>query len=857
MRANNCIQILKFSFPNKRLASLYGFLLLVNGSAFLSAEMPKVHESGLTLTLFAEDPDIVTPIGMVVGDDDKIYVIESHTHNRPTNYKGPSGDVIKVFVDGDKNGVADSNFVFAEGFKAAMNLAFSKDGTLYVLCAWSLYALPDRDGDGVCDGPELILNLETKAGNPHGCWLGITFDAENHLFISRGNVSGEHYRIQGKDGSVVEGYGDGGNVIRANPDGTDVQEWATGFWNSMDLKFDHRGNLLLVDNDPDARGPNRLLRVVRGGDYGHIHMFGGGGRHPFQGWDGSFPGHLPFLSGTGEAPSGILDVSGDGEYSVLVSVWNENTIERHTFLEDGTVEKSIFMSGGKDFRPVALDQDSDGNLIITDWMLVDYPNHGKGRIWRVSKLPIAVPVEPIQEAIPRKGTLSEVSGFLQSKDPFVRHAAEMWMVDRNKDALAKELANNVDARVRVGAYLTLRRMKVPDKKTHILAALKDADIEVRRFALFWAAEQRDLSLRSALDSVLTAGPVTPLLFNTYLAAMEMVNPGFISAFDPTSGISSKKLPRQLDPGLLIQLAGNKNLPAEVRAQAIHRLEPEQSVTFLSSDEDPVLLAAIGAVSSQPSNKIHDLLLALAMDSKQSDPIRVEAVFALSKQSLSDPTRLLALLNDSDQDLVYEVARTLRYQVGNAQVKEAFEKVHKKSKDRGVKELAEVALYGFSPHKPFGKMRPTTLDDWLARSSNGGEPARGSRVFRSTTVMCTRCHAIDGLGTNLGPDLGGIAQSVSREQIARSILRPSDSFPPQYQAWNIYTTDGNVHSGIQIDHQSNGAMLLYTTENINRRFEADEVKDYEASPYSLMPPGLEHTMTAGEFNDLVAYLSSLE
>ena len=153
--------------------------------------------------------------------------------------------------------------------------------------------------------------------------------------------------MEGPDGSFVEGYGDGGNVMRAKADGSELEEWATGFWNSMDLKFDHKGNLLLVDNDPDGRGPNRLLRVVEGGDYGHIHMFGGWGRHPFQGWDGSFPGHLPYLSGTGEAPSGVVDVSAPGEHSVLVTVWNENTIERHTFLPNGEVEKSIFHVGWK------------------------------------------------------------------------------------------------------------------------------------------------------------------------------------------------------------------------------------------------------------------------------------------------------------------------------------------------------------------------------------------------------------------------------------------------------------------------------------------------------------------------------
>ena len=87
--------------------------------------------------------------------------------------------------------------------------------------------------------------------------------------------------------------------------------------------------------------------------------------------------------------------------------------------------------------------------------------------------------------------------------------------------------------------------------------------------------------------------------------------------------------------------------------------------------------------------------------------------------------------------------------------------------------------------------------------------------------------------------------------------PSESFPPQYQAWNIYTTDGKVHPGLQMDHQARGSMLLYTLDQVNRRFEADETLNCEASPYSLMPPGLENTMTVSEFNDLVVYLSSLQ
>jgi hypothetical protein len=147
-------------------------------------------------------------------------------------------------------------------------------------------------------------------------------------------------------------------------------------------------------------------------------------------------------------------------------------------------------------------------------MLVDYPNHGKGRIWRVSKLPIPVAVMPTPDPMPKKGTLSEISELLKSEDPFVRDAAVMWMEDTNEDLLAEELAKDMDARVRVGAFLTLRRMNPSDKKPQILTALNDSDIEVRRFALLWAAEQRDLSLRPTLDSVLSAGPVYSFLTPT-------------------------------------------------------------------------------------------------------------------------------------------------------------------------------------------------------------------------------------------------------------------------------------------------------------------------------------------------------
>lgn len=831
------------------------FLILLP-SGVLAETFPSLHEPGLNLTLFAEDPDIVTPVGLAVGKEDEVYVIESHTHARPKGYDGPEGDLIKVFRDTNRDGVADSQGVFAEGFNAAMNLAFSQDGVLYVLCAWTLYALPDRDKDGVCDGPELILTLDTKGANPHGCWLGITFDENNYLYLSRGNVGGEYWRVEGKDGSAVQGFGDGGNVIRAKADGTELREWATGFWNAMDLKFDHKGNLMLVDNDPDARGPNRLIRVVEGGDYGHKHLFGGSGRHPFQGWDATFPGHLPYLSGTGEAPSGLIDASPPGQHSLLITIWNENTIERHTLSESGEVEKTLFMSGGKNFRPVALDRDSQGNLYISDWMLVDYPVHGRGRIWRVAKLPLPEQISKEPDPVPNE---SDVESYLSDDNAFRRHRGELWLAVNHRLDLANKLTRHPNPLVRQGAYLALRRMQEQDGAL-IERALEDPEIDIRRLGLLWATEAMDSSLRPVLDKVLRAGEVDTVLFNTYLAAMEMVNETFIDAYLKRSPTHSVKLPRSLESGLVEKLAQDPELPSSVRAEAIKRLEPEQVTPFLSSEEVAVLLAAIKKVSQEIDPAIQKHLMRLALDAKQPSEVRAEALLGLSRQSVAHPEKLTPLLFSPDATVAYEAARTLRYHGGNGAVRNAFLRLQKElsmqSGMQGLGELVEYALHGLDPNKPFASQRPQSEEAWLVRLSEGGEVVRGSRVFRSAQTMCTRCHTIDEGGSNLGPDLGGIAQSLTRPQIIQAILKPSDSFPPQYQAWNIYTTDGQVHTGLQIDHKAGGAMLLYTLEHINRRFEAEEVKDYRASPYSLMPEGLENTMTAVEMNDLVAYLTSL-
>jgi putative heme-binding domain-containing protein len=215
-------------------------------------------------------------------------------------------------------------------------------------------------------------------------WLG-------NLYFGLGENLGASYKLIGSDGSTQSGGGEGGSIYRCRPDGTKLERVATGFWNTFALAFDAFGQLFAVDNDPDSRGPCRLLHIVQGGDYGYRFRNGRKGLHPFTAWNGELPGTLPMVAGTAEAPSGILayesiGLPSDYRGKLLVTSWGDHVIEQFTLSPRGasfSAKSSALVRGGEDFRPVAIATAPDGSIYFSDWVDKSYPVHGKGRIWRL------------------------------------------------------------------------------------------------------------------------------------------------------------------------------------------------------------------------------------------------------------------------------------------------------------------------------------------------------------------------------------------------------------------------------------------------------------------------------------------
>lgn len=839
----------------------------------------KLWDERLELSLLAEDPEIVTPIGIAIDSQDRIFVLESHTHLPPKGYSGPPGDLIKVFEDSNGDGQMDAVTVFAEGIKEGLNLAFSPEGNLYVVTSKEVWVYYDRDEDGRSDDRRKLLALtEPEQVYAHAALLSIAFSTDGWMYIGRGNTGGVGWVCEGSDASQVNGYGDGGNIMRARLDGSQLEEYATGFWNPFDLKFDAYGRLMAADNDPDSRGPNRLLHVVKGGDYGYKSIFGGSGIHPYSAWNGELPGTLPYAVALGEAPSGLLNANLtslplDYQNQMLCSIWEESSIVRIDFQEEGVSvsgNAEVILEGGENFRPVAFAADSKGNIYFTDWVLRDYPNHGKGKVWKLStksnvetlkKRAMFDPVVGQDQSVPSFLTSSseyvDLKEKLKSGDPFVLHATVMALSKGNfiKDMIID--AGDADPDLRLGILLAVQKSENPEVEYLIERFLADPDPRIRNMALIWAGSSQMGDRVQDLEKAITSGEASITLFETYLETVKLLQPEFMDTYRSRKVANSKTLKRTLPDNFISSIVSEPLQPSQIRKFALRFLEDlsnhrELLQKFLKpGNEDDIRLEVIWTLKNFPDKELADQILHIALEKENPTLLRSEALSILSTQPGVDFKRIIPLLEDKEENIQIEAARYLRPRIDQGEVREAFEEHWEKLDSNNTSPLKQQLELGLQRE---GMKRPenTSQKEWQALLDGTGDVDRGRRVFYSTSSLCSSCHSVDGMGGDLGPDLSQVGRSKDRNQLISSIIMPSVELSPEWQGWYIQMEDGTRYQGRQIDVGSS-QIKLYTEDKGFVTLEQENISDYGLIPESLMPEGLHRNLTDQDLRDLLAYL----
>ena len=481
---------------------LIAFSLLGVSAALAQTIEAPVSPSG-EVTLFAQEPLIKHPIGIVFDKHGRLLVVESHTHFRPDDYEGPEGDRILWLRDTDDDGQADDKVVLLEGLQNACILKQHPNGWVYVTTRNEVLRFRDDDGDGVPEEVDHCLaGLETEGNHPHNGISGLDFDLAGNVIFGMGENLGSPYTLHGRDGAKISDAGEGGNIFKMDAEGAGLVRYATGFWNPFGVCVDSGGRIYATDNDPSGNPPCRLHWILEGGDYGYLYRYGRSGKHPFVAWNGQLPGTLPMLAGVGEAPCDLVSRAFEGGTDLFVTSWVDHHVEVIRRHPGNRVQRWIAMQGGADCRTVGVAWAPDGSLFVSDWVSRSYKLHGLGRIWKVSGK-----IEPIELVdLPQpdwKTAQDELAGIRQFREA--------------RSALSYEAWPEADTQTRIHALLGWSRERRDDAQVILPKALEDPEREVRLLALKWIADQQLLDFRERVETIANAESDPDLFYGAITA----------------------------------------------------------------------------------------------------------------------------------------------------------------------------------------------------------------------------------------------------------------------------------------------------------------------------------------------------
>jgi len=137
----------------------------------------------------------------------------------------------------------------------------------------------------------------------------------------------------------------------------------------------------------------------------------------------------------------------------------------------------------------------------------------------------------------------------------------------------------------------------------------------------------------------------------------------------------------------------------------------------------------------------------------------------------------------------------------------------------------------------------------------GDAGNGRIVFFSTGT-CHKCHVVDGMGREIGPNLTEIGSKLSREAMFESVLYPSAGISHNYEMWTAVLSSGTTVNGLLVS-STDAEVSLRGDDALVRKFPRTDIEELVKQKISLMPADLQKTMTSQELADVVEYMQGLK
>ena len=506
--------------------------------------------------------------------------------------------------------------------------------------------------------------------------------------------------VKTKDRHLV--YPDQGSVLRCNPDGSELEVFATGLRNPQELAFDEHGNLFTCDNNSDGGDRARWTYLVEGGDSGWRigYQFGGAqsNRGPWNAeklWHPYHPGQaswiVPPIANIADGPAGLAYYPGLGL---------PERYDGHFFLADfrgGPANSGIRSLANKPngagfamtdqhefiWSVLATDVDfgMDGAIYVSDWVN-GWGLPGKGRLWKISDPKYANSVAQkevktlMAEGMSQRKP-AELVKLLGHKDMRVRREAQFALANLGKPAVAAfagATKSDHPQRVRLHAIWGLGQIgrTQPGARKPLLALLGDKDAEVRAQA---AKVLGDGKAEASL------APLLPLLEDAeprvrFFAAQALGKLGKKDAFTPLVGLIRANADK--DPWLrhaaVVALAacgdekalGSMAADASVAVRravllAYRRRHSAETARFLSDADGDLVVEAARAINDVPIEPAMPKLAALIGRRDMSEPLGyrvLNANFRLGKAENARAVAGFAARSDGKEALRVEAVQML-------------------------------------------------------------------------------------------------------------------------------------------------------------------------------------------------------
>lgn len=145
------------------------------------------------------------------------------------------------------------------------------------------------------------------------------------------------------------------------------------------------------------------------------------------------------------------------------------------------------------------------------------------------------------------------------------------------------------------------------------------------------------------------------------------------------------------------------------------------------------------------------------------------------------------------------------------------------------------------------LRATASDEFVA-----GNVEHGGDVFRSK-ADCGTCHMIGGQGGLLGPDLSNIGAERSARYLRDALTTARPVIPRGYQPVRLTTKSGEKIEGV-VKNEDNFSLQVMDRSYRIHLLSRTEVERIEYPKESLMPSHYGKTLSAGDIQDVLAFLS---